>query len=41
MLLLNLGRNHEGTFQSGWGIVSRDGNRSGALHHGRSLPMLN
>ena len=45
VLLLNLGRNHEGTFQSGGAIVSRDGHTSGALqvllHHGRSLPMLN
>jgi hypothetical protein len=39
MLLLNLGRTHEGMFQSGGGIVSRDGNRSGALHHGCSLPI--
>jgi hypothetical protein len=39
VLILNLGRNHEGTFQSGGGIVSRDGNRSGALHHGCSLPI--
>jgi hypothetical protein len=45
VLLLNLGRNHEGTFQSGGAIVSRDVHRRRALprtsHHGRSLPMLN
>ena len=45
MLLLNLRRTQEGTFQSGGAIVSRDGHTSGALqvllHHGRSLPMLN
>jgi hypothetical protein len=31
VLILNLGRNHEGTFQSGGGIVSRDGHRRRAL----------
>jgi hypothetical protein len=45
VLLLNLWRTLEGTFQSGGAIVSRDGHTSGALqvllHHGRSLPMLN